>query len=966
MSLQMKRNFFEKEGTLFEAGGNKPFLLNDSDTVWVVDSGRVDIFAVKIEDDNAVGPRTHIFRAEKGQALFGMDRNFYDKGVGLLAVGAKNTRIMRLIKSRFKEHAFDSAYTEAVSDMIDQWVSKLFSGVRKVMAPKSFDELEAGKETRVQANRYIRPKAGTLWVKVIEGHFKVMGKDALPLSIDGFFPISSTAWLQSKDQGKLYSLDTLKFILQDHLWSGFEQFHRVIIDIIVQNSREVEDKECRRIKDKAAKDRTIYENVLSRFAGVLENQKAEPGVINVEGDLLFTACCLIGREMGIKFESFPRAVKSVRDSLDSITRASRVHNRQVVLKDDWWKHDNGLILAFMENDQRPVALLPVSPRIYELHDPSTGSITRVNHKIADSLADIAYTFYRSLPDRALTVWDVINIGLHDWKKDMLLVVLMGACGAILALITPIMMGIIFDNVIPEASRSKLAQIALILLTCTIAVSMFEFTKAIAILRLKGKIDPSVEAAVVDRMISLPVPFFRKYNTGDLAGRCMGICAISKLLSDVTLQALMAGVFSFFYFILLFWYNWKLALLATGIAFIGIICTSLSSLLQLRYQRKLNEIEGRISGMVFQFINGIAKFRVSGTEDRAFALWAKEFNEKKRFVYKTRFVGNILESFNSSFPILASMAIFAWVVIKSTETFTTGTFLAFNAAYINFQNALLQMSMALTSILNVIPLYERAKPIFETLPEVDHTRADPGELNGAIEIGHVKFRYDPDGPLILNDVFLQIKSGEFVALVGSSGSGKSTLLRLLLGFEEPESGAIYYDGQDITTINIQEVRRQIGVVLQNGGVMKGDIFKNIVGASDLTIDDAWEAARMAGFDEDIKEMPMGMHTLISAGGHTLSGGQRQRLLIARAVVHKPRILFFDEATSALDNRTQAIVSRSLDNLQTTRVVIAHRLSTIIYADRIIVLDKGSILQSGTYKELINQDGLFADLAKRQIA
>jgi ABC-type bacteriocin/lantibiotic exporter with double-glycine peptidase domain len=277
-----------------------------------------------------------------------------------------------------------------------------------------------------------------------------------------------------------------------------------------------------------------------------------------------------------------------------------------------------------------------------------------------------------------------------------------------------------------------------------------------------------------------------------------------------------------------------------------------------------------------------------------------------------------------------------------------------------------MIVAFTSILSIVPLYERIKPIIEAAPEVDVNKAAPGELNGHIDVASIRFRYIPDGQLIVKDVSLEVAPGEYVALVGGSGSGKSTLFRILLGFEIPESGTIYYDGKDITSLDIQELRRQVGVVLQNGKIMGGPIFLNILGASNLSLDDAWEAARMAGLDADIKAMPMGMYTVLSPGGGTLSGGQRQRLLIARAIVRKPRILFFDEATSALDNKTQAVVSRSLERLQASRLVIAHRLSTIINADRILVMDRGRLVQTGTYNELMKQEGLFAELAKRQIA
>jgi ABC-type bacteriocin/lantibiotic exporter with double-glycine peptidase domain len=276
-----------------------------------------------------------------------------------------------------------------------------------------------------------------------------------------------------------------------------------------------------------------------------------------------------------------------------------------------------------------------------------------------------------------------------------------------------------------------------------------------------------------------------------------------------------------------------------------------------------------------------------------------------------------------------------------------------------------MASALLGAIEVIPIYERARPILEAAPEVDRTKSDPGVLSGRIEVSHVVFRYREDGPVILNDLSFQVKSGEFAAIVGPSGSGKSTLFRMLLGFEHPESGSLYFDGLDQSSLDIQAVRKQFGVVLQNGKLMPGSIFENIVGSAPLTLEDAWEAARKSGLATDLEQMPMGMHTVLSEGAGTLSGGQRQRLLIARAIVARPRIILFDEATSALDNRTQAIVSRSLEQLQATRIVIAHRLSTIANADSILVLKNGRLVQSGTYEELIARPGDFANLARRQI-
>ncbi len=390
-------------------------------------------------------------------------------------------------------------------------------------------------------------------------------------------------------------------------------------------------------------------------------------------------------------------------------------------------------------------------------------------------------------------------------------------------------------------------------------------------------------------------------------------------------------------------------------------------MQIRPQRELFEVRGRLSGLLLQLITGISKFRVASAETRAFVMWSRLFSRQKDLYRKVRLSSNALLVFNAVYPTVCLGLIFFvntfFLHPPKVKLLGTGDLIAFLAAFAQFLLTMLQVSSALIVALSVLPLYERAQPIFSTLPEVDTTKSDPGKLSGEIEISDVSFRYRPDLPLVLRGISLQIRPGQFVAFVGASGGGKSTLLRLLLGFESPESGAIYYDGHDLAGLDTQAVRRQLGVVLQTSQLVSGDIFTNIVGSSALNVADAWQAAKMAGLEADIKRMPMGMHTIVEEGGGAISGGQRQRLMIARAIVAKPRILIFDEATSALDNETQRTVSASLEGLQVTRIVIAHRLSTILNADRIYVLGDGVIRQSGTYEELLEQGGLFGELIKR---
>jgi NHLM bacteriocin system ABC transporter ATP-binding protein len=586
-----------------------------------------------------------------------------------------------------------------------------------------------------------------------------------------------------------------------------------------------------------------------------------------------------------------------------------------------------------------------------------------------SLNGFAYTFYRPLPSGKLSIWDLLSFGMRDSKRELLTIIVMGIFGGVLGMVFPIATGIIFNSIIPSAQRSQLLQISAFLVIAACATAMFTLTRDFATLRLEGKMGSSLQAAVWDRLLRLPVPFFRRYTSGDLADRSSGIGYILHTLTGSAIYSILSGVFSIFSFLLLFYYSWQLALMATGLVFVIFARSAISAYFEIRYQRQIFRAHGRISGMLLEFVGNIARLRVSGAEPRAFAVWAREFAGQKQLSVRARKVSNGLAIFSSAFPVVSLAILFSYAAQLMghplLHALTTGTFLAFLAAFVQFQTAALGLCSAVESALGVVPLYERAMPIFETLPEAAGAHKQPGDLSGSIEVNHVDFRYHADMPRVLQDVSFSVKPGQFVAIVGPSGSGKSSLLRLLIGFEKPEAGAIYYDGQDLAKLDVQNVRRQIGVVLQSARLSSGTIFDNIVGSGAFTLDDAWEAARSAGLEQDIREMPMGMHTVVSEGGGNISGGQRQRLLIARAIVKKPRIFLFDEATSALDNLTQAKVSHSLEAFRATRVVIAHRLSTIVKADRIFVVEKGAIVQHGSYDELANQEGLFQELAKRQL-
>lgn len=962
-------NPFTDSSALWEPASNQLFSLEDSTRAWIVVDGKLDLVLVDSAAGEQGGARHHVMRVEPGQFVLGVDP-VGDSKIRFLAAPSPGTRVLPIAAAELRAMA---AERSEILPMLEQWVDQLADAAVNHVPPPQSTILDPDAPIQLKdEKRAVLPARRVQWLTVEKGTARLTGNEYLPEIPAGAFPFSWNGWLMLEPGSKASSIDTAAWHAQDPEWSAVQTFHATAMQHLLWNYDRSLEKEVGRLKHRAANDEAVIDSSLRLLASPLAPPKAVVVSDDPTSDPLLLACQAVGSVAGMRVRPNPELMRGVKvkNPVEAVGRTSGFRVRRVVLKGSWYRRSSGPMLAFRDADNRPLALLPRPVFGYDVFDPVENTTTHVSKAVADSLNGFAYVFYRPFPAISLGAGDLMKFGLEGARSELGTILLMGVASGLLGMVTPIFTGIIFDSVIPGAQRSQLIQMGGLLVGSAVATALFSLTRSFALLRLEGKMDAAIQAAVWDRLLSLPVPFFRDFTAGDLAVRGMGINQIRLALTGSTLTSILSGFFSIFSFILLFYYSWRLALLATGLILVSFLVSLACGYIQVRQQRTMSSIRGRISGMVLQFINGISKFRVSGTEGRAFAAWAKEFTTQKRVSYNSSVVKNRLEVFNSAFPILANVGIFYYTASLMQDPtvltkLTTGDFLAFNSAFGQFLTAMLQLSSSIVGVLNIVPLFERAKPIFQTLPEVDLGKSDPGELKGNIEVNHLAFRYRPDTPLVLKDVSLTIKAGQFVAFIGSSGCGKSTLFRLLLGFEHPESGAIYFDGQDLAGLDVSSVRRQMGVVLQNGRLLSGDIFTNIIGSAPLTVDDAWEAARMAGLDEDIKGMPMGMHTVISEGGGGLSGGQRQRLMIARAIVGRPRILLFDEATSALDNQTQAIVGQSLSKLQATRIVIAHRLSTIINADKIFVFDQGYVVQSGTYDELIQQEGLFAELAKRQI-
>jgi NHLM bacteriocin system ABC transporter ATP-binding protein len=954
-----------------------PVLIHDPESVWVIQFGTADLFYVPLSNGSPAGPRRHVLRAHAGQAVFGFPAEAVEGMTsGLLLVPSPDAQVRQTELKYLKDPNPDGGIRATGEALLSGWIEAISQAVAPEMPPQAYSRAEPGAVVRLGVGKNALCLRGLVWVRHTKGTSRFLGQaGAVPIMGDTFFPLVPRTWLTAAQPTVLECRDTAGFHAVDPAWKSVENFHRIVLSLIALQQIQSDEKAQERLKARKAAGAKQMRGALSRLAepllGSTAGSTAETAAGDDEVHPLLAACKVVGAYAGIELRAPARAASlaASRDPLRDISRASGVRYRQVLLRGAWWKDDHGPLVGSLQQanpqeKRKALALIPRKGGGYWIVDAADGSRRRVTAESALELSPAAYTFYRPFPNRTITAWDLLTFGMRGSERELTAIFLTGMAGGLLALVVPFFTGMLFNTVIPGAQHSQLMQITALLFVAALVSGMFEMTRSLTLLRVEGRMGATLQAAVWDRLISMPAGFFRQFSAGDLADRANGIDGIRSRITGTVSSSVVSGIFSFFNLALMMYYSWKLTLVALGLLAIAVVATMFVGVVRVRRFRVVNAITGRLSGQVLQFIGGIAKFRVSGTEDRAFAAWSKDYSRQKTAQTGTRSAANHFAVFQSFFFVMGPMVLF-YAIDSWQGRIQPGSFLGFNSAYGQLFGAVMQLANAVIQVMSLVPVFERALPILEGRPEVDAGKADPGELNGAIEVSHATFRYRADGPAVLKDVSLRIEAGQFVALVGPSGCGKSTLFRVLLGFETPETGAVLYDGQDLKSVDASLVRRQMGVVLQNGTLFQGDIFGNIVGSAPLTLADAWEAARMSGLDQDIRNMPMGMNTMVSDGGGGLSGGQRQRLMIARAIVNKPRILLFDEATSALDNQTQSTVNRSMEELKSTRIVIAHRLSTVVNADRIFVFDGGAVVESGTYAELIERGGLFAELAQRQL-
>ena len=718
----------------------------------------------------------------------------------------------------------------------------------------------------------------------------------------------------------------------------------------------------KQIKQRRDLDQQLFEESFFRAAGVVLGQRTAE---KISEDHIITKQAIddILKSFHYKPVEIPKNVQEHEAQLDYCLRPHGLMKRQITLEENWYKDAYGPVLAYTKEDNEPVALLPDKLIGYYYKDRATGKRVKINKKTVEKFNSEAYCFYRPFPQKKLGIPDLIIymkqcISLNDIALIIISTFMVTAVGMLMPRITRALTG----PVLSSKSAWILISIAIFIVCTMVSSQLIKTISTMFNSRVQTKISLGVQAALMMRVLSLPANFFRKYSSGELTSRSQSVNQLCSLILGMILGSGLTSLMSLLYITQIFSFAPTLVIPSLIIILVTVGFSIFSSVVQIRISKKQMEHSAKESGMTFAMISGVQKIKLSGAEKRFFARWLNLYSEGAELVYAPPMFIRINGVITTAIGLFANIVLYFLAIESGIDQ---SNYFAFTAAYGAVMGAFTSLAGIALSFGRVKPILEMAEPFLKTEPETADNKEMVTKISGGIELNNVYFRYSENSPYIVNDLSLKIKEGEYVAIVGRTGCGKSTLMRLLLGFEKPEKGAIYYDGKDLNSLDLASLRRKIGSVIQSGGLLQGDVFSNIIiSAPHLTLDDAWEAAEVAGIADDIRAMPMGMNTLISEGNGGISGGQKQRLMIARAVAPKPKILMFDEATSALDNKTQKQVSEALDKMGCTRIVIAHRLSTIRHCDRILVLDGGRVIEQGSYEELIAQNGYFAELVERQ--
>ena len=716
------------------------------------------------------------------------------------------------------------------------------------------------------------------------------------------------------------------------------------------------------IKDRKRADNEVFEDSFIRAAGIVMGSRLS-AAMNDQRQAATDAIGEILKAYHIKPREVPDSITDMNETLEYLMRPHGIMRRNVTLEKGWYRDASGPMIGTCKDGGDIVALVPAGMSGYYIVNPKAGSRVKANGKNEGLLDNEAIAFYKPFLPKKIGIGGLLKYIMENiTSADVAMVVTATLAVTLVGFITPMLNEILFSDIVDSGSMRALVAMGIFVVCVSLSSLLLTTVKDMLVARLTNRVGVAVEAAAMMRILSLPADFFKGYGAGELANRAQYINLLTKRLLEVVFTTGLTSLFSLAYIAQILAYAPALVAPALFVIIATVVVSIIAAVFQARVSREQMELASKESGMSYALISGIQKIKLSGAEKRAFARWGKAYSDSARLLYDPPTFLKVNSVLTLAITLVGTIAIY-YAAAKSGVS--VSEYYAFTVAYGMVSGAFTTLAGITLQAAQISPILEMASPILAAEPEVAEDKQVVERLMGGIELNNVTFAYSEDMPNVLDGLSLKISPGQYVAIVGKTGCGKSTLMRVMLGFEKPQRGGVFYDGKDIQRMDLKSLRRKIGSVMQAGKLFTGDLYSNIViNNPRLTLDEAWEAAEMAGFADDIRSMPMGMFTLVSEGQGGISGGQRQRLLIARAIAPKPRILMFDEATSALDNITQKIVSESLEKLKCTRIVIAHRLSTIRQCDRIIVLDKGRIIEDGSYDELIAKDGFFAELVERQ--
>ncbi|SMC70512.1 NHLP bacteriocin export ABC transporter permease/ATPase subunit [Rhizobium sp. RU36D] len=944
-----------------EVTGNRPLRLDDPDACYLVQQGAIELFLVENHAEDMPGTRKHLFSVGPGGLLFGVDTSAGLMDMGFLATGTPGTLLVAM------KLADITQANETVAAAIDAWVEQLSAAITRPMVPRPRPDevLMPGEVAEPGDGRYISIGQRVAWCTL-------QGDGALFADVESVdaggpaLPLTRDTWLAIPRNVGVGTVTTADLLRSGGMQAALLRFHALAADALPMALRLASADEVNRLRARAEGNRHAAGRALDVLSGIFDHRGASNHRLDVQQPLV-QALARLGDLTGFRLDMpLKQGDEPLPFALDDILRASRLRSRSLRLEPGWWRADHGPFLLIRKGDDRPLALWRVGGS-YRLYDPVENIERRLGADEAGGLEGLALALYPPLEDRPLPVRDVLAGAMKARLPELSTLIGATLLLGVLTLAVPIAMSYVLNSVLPDNALGKLWEVAAALVLVSALTLVLRITAQFASLRMEGLAGSRLQAAVMDRLLRLPPRFFRRFTSGELGTRVLAVERLENALTATMIGSVVTGGVALISFGLMLTYSWRLGLIAVVLTLVLAAATLGFGMLRVRREAAMVQQDAKMTGFSLELAGGITKLRLAAAEDRVFLHWSRLYADATQSWLQADSLAVRQQAFSTGYTSLATAGILLVCVQWGlAEGMSLGLLVAFLSAFNAALGGLAALAAAIVEIAALAPIARHAAPILQTVPETERVKIDPGPLSGAIEVSRLKFQYGPDQPLIFNDLSLQVRPGEFVALVGPSGTGKSTLFRLLLGFEQPTSGLVLYDGVDLNGLDPQAVRRQCGVVLQSGKLMPGTVMENILGANlHLGEDAAWEAARQAAIADDILHMPMGMRTQVTDGGSAFSGGQIQRLLMARAIVGQPRILLLDEATSALDNRTQAVVTDSLNHIAATRLVIAHRLSTVERADRIIVLRNGMVAEEGSYTELMGRNGLFAQLARRQL-